>query len=129
MKCEDPKCGNHGSLRLRGRTFQGIVIDAKAQKTASVEWDRRYHVKKYERYEKRRTTVKAYNPGCIGARKGDIVQIIECRPLSKSKHFVITKKIGEDILFEEKEKMIEESKKKTKKEIGGQDESSKSKSN
>jgi len=28
-------------IRTRGRTFTGVVVDAKMQNTATVEWDRR----------------------------------------------------------------------------------------
>ena len=30
-----------------------------------------------------------YNPQCVDAKKGDIVKIAECRPLSKTKAFVV----------------------------------------
>ena len=30
-----------------------------------------------------------HNPTCIGAGVGDRVKIMECRPLSKTKHFCI----------------------------------------
>ena len=36
-----------------------------------------------------KTKVVAYNPECIHAREGDIVKIMECRPLSKTKSFVV----------------------------------------
>ncbi len=44
---------------------------------------------RYERYEKRRTRVAAHNPPCINAKEGDKVVIAECRPLSRTKKFVI----------------------------------------
>lgn len=94
MECKDHKCGVHGTVRQRGRAFVGKIITAKAQQTATVQWERRKHVAKYERYEKRLTTVKAHNPVCIDAKEGDQVRIKECRPLSKTKRFVIIEKIG-----------------------------------
>ncbi len=44
---------------------------------------------KYNRYIKKRTKLKAHNPSCVNANKGDVVTIMECRPLSKTKKFVV----------------------------------------
>ncbi|MBI4141505.1 30S ribosomal protein S17 [Candidatus Woesearchaeota archaeon] len=107
--CNDTHCHVHNKLRTHGRQFTGTVIEATAQKTATIEWQRKYYLPKYERYEQRRTKVKAHNPECLNAQKGDIVTIKECRPLSKTKHFVITEKTGKDITFLEKEHLLEES--------------------
>ncbi len=87
--CNDSKCPFHGSLKLRGRIFTGKVVSAKMQRSAVVQWERKRLITKFERYEKRRTKVKAHNPDCINAKQGDIVKIAECRPLSKLKSFVI----------------------------------------
>ncbi|MBD3209316.1 30S ribosomal protein S17 [Candidatus Woesearchaeota archaeon] len=76
----------------RGRTFTGIVTSGKMRRTVTVAWTRRYYLPKYERYEKRRTKVKAHNPDVIDARVGDTVTVMETRPLSKTKHFTIIKK-------------------------------------
>ncbi len=90
-KCDDRYCPIHGSLKLRGREFQGTIVSSKMQKTVSVEWETRKKVPKYERYEKRKSNVKAHNPTCISAKEGDIVVIKECRPLSKTKKFAVVK--------------------------------------
>lgn len=114
-KCNDKNCPNHGSLSLRGRIFKGIVVAERMQKTVVVEWEWLKYVTKFERYEKKTTTLKVHNPDCIAAKKGDIVKISECRPLSKTKHFVIVEKIGKERLFAEKEEMMEAAKVKKKK--------------
>lgn len=101
------------TVQTRGRSFTGVVIEAKMQNTATVEWPGRKYLAKYERYEKRRTRAKAHNPVEISAKKGDVVRIVECRPISKTKHFKITEKIGHAKLFEAKTELMEESKKKT----------------
>jgi len=88
-KSPDPKDPFFGPVRLRGRTFTGTVVSDKMQKTATVEWPRRKFNKKYERFEMRRSRVKAHNPEVINAKTGDIVKIAETRPLSKTKNFVI----------------------------------------
>ncbi len=104
------------SIRTRGRTFTGTVVDAKMQATATVEWPRRKYVQKYERYEMQRTRVKAHNPPEIDAKKGDIVKVVECRPISKTKHFAIIEKVGHERLFEAKAALMEEAKVKQEKE-------------
>jgi len=98
------------SIRTRGRTFTGIVVDAKMQSTATVEWPRRKYASKYERYLTSRTRVKAHNPQNIDAKKGDIVKIVECRPISKTKHFIIIEKVGHEKLFVAKQELMEEAK-------------------
>ncbi len=114
-KCKDVHCPVHGSLSLRGRSFVGTVVHARMQRTATVEWETNRLVPKYERYARIRTKIKVHNPDCINAKNGDIVHIRECKPLSKTKHFVIVKKVGEDVLFTEKEALLEESRVKAKK--------------
>jgi small subunit ribosomal protein S17 len=88
-KCEDPKCPWHGKLSIRGKILEGVVKSTKTHKTAVVEWKHIKFIKKYERYERRKSSVSAYNPSCLNARDGELVVIAECRPLSKTKHFVI----------------------------------------
>jgi len=91
--CNDPKCPFHGTLSTRGRTLVGIITAARMRRTATFQLERRNYVSKYERYEKRRTVLKVHNPDCISAKEGDKVKIAECRPLSKTKGFVIIKKM------------------------------------
>ncbi len=91
-KCEDQNCPFHGNLKVRGRLIKGKVIKVDLTRTATVEWERRYYLHKYERFEKRRSRVRAHNPPCINATVGDIVTIAECRPLSKTKAFTIVEK-------------------------------------
>lgn len=97
-------------LKTHGRTFTGVVISAKMDKTVTVEWARKEFVKKYERSLKKRSRVKAHNPEKINAVNGDIVKIKETRPISKTKHFVIIEKVGKEKLFTEKQRLMEESK-------------------
>lgn len=87
--CEDIRCPWHGKISIRGRAFKGVVTSAKAHATAVVEWGYHHYFPKYERYERRKSRVIAHNPPCIRARDGDEVMIAECRPLSKTKHFVV----------------------------------------
>ena len=112
-RCDDNNCPFHGSLKVRGRKFDGTVVSSKMRKTVLVEWERKKHLRKYERYEKRRTKLKAHNPPCINTREGDIVTIMECRPLSKSKNFVVVQKLGSKKGYVEKMRLREEGKAKS----------------
>jgi len=88
-ECADPNCPSRGTLPVRGTILSGIVVSDKMDKTVVVE---RTYVKKnakYERYEKRKTKVHAHNPPCMNATGGAKVTISECRPLSKTKSYVI----------------------------------------
>lgn len=91
-KCDDKNCPFHGTLGVRGKIFTGTVVRSKMRKTAIIEWERVRAVPKYERYEKRKTRIKVHNPPCINAKEGDIVKVMETRPLSKTKNFVIIEK-------------------------------------
>ncbi|MBI4447359.1 30S ribosomal protein S17 [Candidatus Woesearchaeota archaeon] len=90
--CEDKHCPFHAGLKLRGRRFTGTVIKGDAHHTVTVEWPRIFYVSKYERYEKRRSRLKAHNPPCLNVKMGDKVEIMECRPISKTKSFVVINK-------------------------------------
>ena len=114
--CKDSKCPYHGKLSLRGRQFTGIVMSTKMRKTAVMEFSRLYFLKKYERYERRRTKLKVHNPECINAKEGEIVNVMECRPLSKTKNFVIIQKLGKEKGFKEKMSARETAKVETKRE-------------
>ena len=92
--CSDKNCPFHRNTGVRGRIFTGTVVSDKMAKTVTVAWTRRMHVPKYERYEKKRSKIAAHNPGCINAKKGDVVRIAESRPLSKTKHFVVIEVLG-----------------------------------
>jgi small subunit ribosomal protein S17 len=92
--CDDVNCPFHGRLPVRGKIIEGIVVSAKAQKTAIIERQYFHYLSKYERYERRHSRTPAYNPECIDAKEGDRVKIAECRPLSKTKSFVVVEKMG-----------------------------------
>ncbi len=89
VECEDVKCPVHGGLKTRGAQIQGKVVSAKAKKTAIVEVDYTRYINKYERYLRKRSRIPSYNPECIAAKEGNIVNIAETRRLSKTKTFAI----------------------------------------
>jgi small subunit ribosomal protein S17 len=88
-ECKDPNCPFHGVLPVRGQVLKGVVVSNKMDKTVVVQRVFIKKIAKYERYEKRKTKVHAHNPPCIDAKVGDNVTISECRPLSKTKSYVV----------------------------------------
>lgn len=108
LECNDKNCPFHGKLKCHGNIFTGTVTSTKMHKTAGVEWAWHRYIPKYERYTLIRTKVKAHNTPCINATEGDIVKIIGCRPLSKTKNFVIIEKFGKDIGYIVKKESIKE---------------------
>ncbi|RMF90569.1 MAG: 30S ribosomal protein S17 [Methanobacteriota archaeon] len=88
-ECSDPNCPFHGHLKVRGQIIKGRVVSESSHQTVIVE--RRYlkYDQKYERSERRVSRYPAYNPRCINATVNSEVRIMECRPLSKTKSFVV----------------------------------------
>jgi small subunit ribosomal protein S17 len=82
--CEDFNCPFHGNLSVRGRIMEGIVTSTKMNKTIAFQTDYLSLIKKYSRYERRRSRKLAHLPPCIEVKVGDTVKVIECRPLSKN---------------------------------------------
>ncbi|MEM3153930.1 MAG: 30S ribosomal protein S17, partial [Candidatus Bathyarchaeia archaeon] len=90
--CNDRNCPFHGSLSIRGRILEGVVVSSKMDKTVIVRHDYLKYVPKFMRYERRRSRIPSHNPPCIDAKEGDRVVIAECRPISKTVSFVVVEK-------------------------------------
>jgi len=88
-ECDDPRCPFHGTLPVRGQILTGTVVSDRMDNTVVVERTLVKKIAKYERYEKRRTKVHAHNPPCMDVKIGDTVSVAECRPLSKTKSYVV----------------------------------------
>ncbi|HSQ20166.1 MAG TPA: 30S ribosomal protein S17 [Blastocatellia bacterium] len=63
----------------------GLVTSDKMQKTVVVRVERQVRHRKYKRYIRRRTKFMAHDE--VGAHIGDIVRIIETRPMSARKRW------------------------------------------
>ena len=87
-------CHIHGNLKVRGRTFKGMVT-RKFNKRITIEFERMIYIRKYERYAKSKTKIHARLPDCLSDQIniGDLIKVQECRPLSKIIHFVVIEKI------------------------------------
>ncbi len=71
--------------RHRRQEKIGLVTSDKMQKTVVVRVERQVRHRKYKRYIRRRTKFMAHDE--VGAHTGDIVRIVETRPLSARKRW------------------------------------------
>ena len=71
--------------RHRRQEKVGLVVSDKMQKSVVVRVERQVKHRKYRRYIRRRTKFMAHDE--IGAHTGDIVRIVETRPLSARKRW------------------------------------------
>lgn len=71
-----------------GKLLNGVVVSDKMKDTCTVSVTRFVKHKKYKKYYK---VSKKYKVHDVGNTKkvGDKVEIRECRPISKDKHFII----------------------------------------
>lgn len=72
--------------RTQRRRRTGTVISDKCDKTITVVVNYLMRVPKYGKYIRRRTKLHVHDEA-NQARTGDIVEIAECRPLSKTKNW------------------------------------------
>ncbi len=78
--------------RARRRVRTGVVRSDKADKTITVRIDRLVRHPKYGKLLKRKTILHAHDER-NEAREGDRVEIIECRPISKTKSWRLSKRL------------------------------------
>jgi small subunit ribosomal protein S17 len=74
-----------GNERRRRQEKVGLVTSDKMQKTVVVRVERLVRHPKYKRYVRQRSKFMAHDE--IGAHTGDIVRIVETRPLSSHKRW------------------------------------------
>ena len=92
--CGDVHCPFHGTLPVRGQTFEGRVVSTRMQRTAVVERDYLRYIRKYERYEKRTKRFHVHSPPCLELKEGDWAVLMECRPIAKTVAFVAIQNKG-----------------------------------
>lgn len=71
-----------------GRVLEGRVVSAKMDKTVTVEVTRTVKHPRYHKYVKRSNTYKAHDEE-NACEENDTVVILESRPLSKTKRWVV----------------------------------------
>ncbi len=72
------------------RTMVGLVVSGKMEKTCVVRVERQVQDGMYGKYTTKANKFKAHNEG-NRAKEGDLVRVIECRPLSRDKRWAVQK--------------------------------------
>jgi len=70
------------------RTLTGKVISNKMDKSITVLIERRVQHPMYGKFIRRSTKLHAHDEGNV-CKEGDIVTIAECRPMSKTKNWIL----------------------------------------
>ncbi len=73
-----------------GKVLSGVVVSDKMTDTVVVEVQRYFKHPKYGKFVKMKKKYKAHDKG-NETKIGDKVTIVETRPISKDKHFIIKK--------------------------------------
>ena len=79
----------NGSLSIRGKIFEGVVINAKAKGTVVIERESLIDFTKFKRFGRSKNKIHAHVPSNLDIQEGDYVIAAECRPISKSVSFVV----------------------------------------
>ncbi len=82
------------SKRGKRRILQGVVKSTKMEKTITVQWQRQVEHPRFGKYVRRNTTLQVHDEDGV-AKVGDLVEIMETRPISKSKHWRLVKVLHE----------------------------------
>ncbi|VVB99127.1 30S ribosomal protein S17 [uncultured archaeon] len=80
-----------GAIVARGHTRSGIVVSDRSKKTVIVESDTLDYFPKYRRSARSKSRIPVHNPESVSAKLGDEVEIAECRKVSKTKSWIVTK--------------------------------------
>jgi len=84
----EPLAPVHAPVEGRRRMRQGIVISDKASKTITVRIDVARRHRRYEKIVRSSSTLHAHDEN-NDAHAGDVVRVIESRPLSRSKRWAL----------------------------------------
>jgi small subunit ribosomal protein S11e len=87
----DKKCPFTGSVSIRGRILRGKVVKMHMKRTIIVRRDYMHFIPKYKRYEKRHRHFPAHVSPAFRLSLGDVVEVGQCRPLSKTVRFNVIK--------------------------------------
>jgi small subunit ribosomal protein S17 len=78
----------HAPVEGKRKVRQGVVVSNKAEKTITVRIDVARRHRRYEKIVRSSNTVHAHDEN-NDAREGDVVRVIESRPLSHSKRWAL----------------------------------------
>ena len=80
-----------GAIVTRGHTRTGTVVSDRSKRTVVVESETLDYFPKYRRSARSKSRILVHNPDSVGAKLGDEVEIAECRKISKTKAWIVTK--------------------------------------
>lgn len=92
--CTDYACPFHGSLSVRGKVLEGVVMKDSNTSTVTIEIPILVLDNKYKRYYRKFSTISAHITPCIEVKKGDRIRIGECRKIAKHVFFVVIENLG-----------------------------------
>jgi len=96
-------------MKERRKVMQGRVVSTKMQKTVIVEVESTYTHPLYGKVVRRASRFKAHNADPVVAQLGDLVKIIEARPMSHEKRWRVNAIVQRGIVVEEiREKELED---------------------
>jgi small subunit ribosomal protein S17 len=78
------------------RTRRGTVVSRSGDKSVKVQIDYKVKHPVYGKYIKRRTRLCVHDSG-NETQVGDVVDIVECRPISKTKNWRLVKVVAKGI--------------------------------
>ena len=87
------------------KTMIGIVVKDKMDKTVVVEVERSLKHARYHKYLRTKTTCKAHDEE-NNAKIGDKVKIVETRPISKDKRWVVKEIISKEAMVSEASEVV-----------------------
>jgi len=85
---ENKAITNKSGAILKPRILKGIVVSDKMKDTTVIKVDRFEKNAKYQKYIKISKKYKAHDVGNT-KKVGETIEIIECRPISRDKHFKV----------------------------------------
>ena len=83
---EQPVAAVHAETTGRPKTRTGRVVSDKAEQTITVRTEIARRHRRYEKIVRSTSTLHAHDPG-NDAHEGDLVRVVESRPLSKTKRW------------------------------------------
>ena len=83
------------------------------RRTIVIRRDYLHYIRKYQRYEKRHSTLSAHCSPCFRISEGDQVTVGQCRPLSKTVKFNVIKVSTSDLQQQRTNSDIEQQQRRT----------------
>jgi len=87
---KNKKITKENEVASKSKKLDGVVVSNKMKDTIVVSVSRYFKHPKYGKFLSRQKKYKVHDAGNT-CNIGDKVEIVECRPISKDKHFTLSK--------------------------------------